>query len=286
MQVTERIHALKIQFKIPVAPDVMLERFVYVYLIFGRNIYLIDSGVAGCENTIYEYIESQGRKPGEISALILTHAHPDHIGAAMSIKEFTNCRLLVHQDEVAWVENTQKQFEERPVPGFSTLVAGSTYVDEKLQDGDFPELDEDVKLKIIHTPEHSRGSVSILCESESALFTGDVLIAPGDLPIYENISDLATSIHKLQAISNINILLSSWETPIEGSGRIKSRIDQSLQYLNKIHNTIRSITNGNSIEPMELCRQVVNQLGLPPAAVNPLVAKGFVSSLAIGRNCL
>ena len=55
MEVTKRIHALNIPFKIPVTDDVMIERSVYVYLIFGDNIYLIDSGVAGAEKIIYEY---------------------------------------------------------------------------------------------------------------------------------------------------------------------------------------------------------------------------------------
>jgi len=39
-------------------------------------------------------------------------------------------------------------------------------------------------------------------------------------------------------------------------------------------------------EPMELCKQVVDSLGLPPAAINPLVAKGFSSSLAYSGEIL
>ncbi len=281
MQVTERIHALKIPFKIPITNDVMIERFVYVYLIFGNNIYLIDSGVAGAEKIIYEYIETQGRKPGEITNLILTHTHPDHIGSAMSIKEFSNCRLCVHEAEAGWIEDIQMQFEQRPVPGFFTLVAGSTTVDQVLQDGQSLELDEDIKLKIIHTPGHSKGSVSILCEDESAIFTGDVLISPKDLPIYEDITTLVSSVRRLQGLDDINVLLSSWEEPVIGRDRVKQRIDQTLQHLKHIHNIICSINNGKPMEPIELCRQVVSKLALPPAAVNPLIAKGFASSLAI-----
>ena len=90
MQVTKRMHALKIQFKIPVSPEMTVDRFAFVYLIFGDKIYLIDSGVAGAESAIREYILKQGREPKEVSSLILTHSHPDHLGAAGSIKNQQN----------------------------------------------------------------------------------------------------------------------------------------------------------------------------------------------------
>jgi hydroxyacylglutathione hydrolase len=281
MQVTERIHALKIPFKIPVTSDVMLERFVYSYLIFGRKIYLIDTGVAGAEKIIYEYIDARGRNPAEITSIVLTHTHPDHIGSVMSIKEFSNCRVYVHEAETAWLEDIQLQCEQRPVPGFFNLVAGSTSVDQVLRDGRILELDEEIKVKIIHTPGHSKGSVSIYWEDESALFTGDVLISPEDMPIYEDIAALAASVRRLQKLSNVSTLLSSWEEPVTGTENVKKRIDMTLRYLKRIHNIVCSLGNDRQAEPMELCRQVVGELGLPPAAVSPLVAKGFTSSLAI-----
>jgi hydroxyacylglutathione hydrolase len=289
MKVTNRIHALKIPFKVPAAPNVRIDRFVYVYLIFGQtlhqsgtgqNIYLIDSGVAGSQKIIYEYIKSQGRKPEEIAALILTHSHPDHIGSAKSIKQAAHCKLYVHEAEAAWIEDTQKQSKDRPVPGFSSLVEGSVQVDEFLPDGSLLELEQSISLKIIHTPGHSKGSVSIFYENESALFTGDSLIVPGDLPIYESIADVVESIRKLQNIRPVSVLLSSWEAPIKGQNNIAQRMNESLQYLDRIHQTVLRISGGKKIEPMQLCQRVVQALGLPPAAVNPLVAKGLASSLA------
>ena len=112
------------------------------------------------------------------------------------------------------------------------------------------------------------------------MFTGDCLIASGDLPIYENIADLVESIHKLQKVVDINILLSSWEAPIQGRNNIAQRMNDSLYYLDRIHQSVLQISGGKPIEPMELCQHVVDRLGLPPAAINPLVSKGFASSLA------
>jgi glyoxylase-like metal-dependent hydrolase (beta-lactamase superfamily II) len=46
---------------------------------YGKKIYLIDSGVASSEQIIFDYIRQTGRNPDEISMIVLTHSHPDHI---------------------------------------------------------------------------------------------------------------------------------------------------------------------------------------------------------------
>ncbi|HMQ53468.1 MAG TPA: MBL fold metallo-hydrolase [Anaerolineae bacterium] len=279
MQVTEHIHALRIPFKVPVNQDLMLDRFVYAYLIFGDSIHLVDSGVAGSGPLIFDYIQRQGRKPAEITDLILTHAHPDHIGGAKYIKQTIGCPLSLHAAEVDWAENTEHQFSERPVPGFHTLVEGSVAVDKVIQDGDTLELEAGINLQVIHTPGHSKGSISLLCGSESTLLSGDALIPPHEIPLYDDILETVTSVRNLQTVADVSVLLSSWEEPIKGAAAIAQRMNQSLEHLLRIHSTVCEISAGQTVEPMSLCRQVVQKLGLPPGAINPLVAKGFVSSL-------
>ena len=46
MKVTEHIHAIRIPFKLETGPGKSIDRFVYVYLIYGERICLIDGGVA------------------------------------------------------------------------------------------------------------------------------------------------------------------------------------------------------------------------------------------------
>ena len=280
MKVTERIHAIKIPFKIPISPERSIDRFAFAYLVFGNKIHLIDSGVAGSESTIYDYIKKQGRDSKEVSSLILTHSHPDHIGAARSIKKQTNCTVFAHKLEQNWIEDTKQQFNDRPVPGFQTLVEGPVGIDNVLDGGEVIKLEKDILCKTIHTPGHSKGSISLLFEDSKSLFTADTLIYPGDLPIYEDISACFRSIKMLQEIDNVENLFSSWETPIQGQDNISKRMAESIAYLERIHS---AVVNNSSINKqlsiMELCQNVVSELGLPPFAAMPLVAKAFSSSL-------
>ena len=283
MQVTEHIHALKIPFSIPITIDKVIDRVVYAYLVFGEEITLIDSGVAGASNLIFEYIAKNGREQREISRLILSHAHPDHIGAAKTITLATGCAVTAHRAEKHWIEDTERQLRERPVPGFHSLVEGPVVVGQLLDGGETLQLAKEISCSVIHTPGHSAGSISLWFEKGKALVSGDALPLPNDLPIYDDIAVCAASINKLKKIGHAETLLSSWEPPIQGREQIGRRIAESIAYLERIHALVLAASSSGEPDPMGLCRQVVAQLGLPPVAANPLVAKSLASSLAVEK---
>jgi glyoxylase-like metal-dependent hydrolase (beta-lactamase superfamily II) len=222
MQITPAIHALRHPFKIPVAPGIVLDRFVYSYILAGETLTLIDTGVAGCENALFDYIRLIGRDPGEISLIILTHSHPDHIGAAKAIREATGCSVMAHPAERAWIEDMNRQNRERPVPGFSILVGGSVQLDHELAEGDVVDTDgtEKYEVRVYHTPGHSAGSVSLLIQGEGALFCGDAVPVEGDIPVYDDAWQSVRSVKKIQAIRGIRVLLSAWDEPRMGDAAV------------------------------------------------------------------
>jgi hydroxyacylglutathione hydrolase len=280
MQITEHIHALKMPFQVPVGPGRKLERFVYIYIILGPEICIIDSGVKNSYGPIFDYLRAIGRKPKEISLLVLTHAHPDHIGSARAINEATGCSVAAHPDAKVWVEDVEQQFNERPVPGFHDLVGGSASVNRLLQDGEVIDLGS-CSLKVIHTPGHANGSISLYCKEEGGLFTGDAIPQAYDLPIYEDAATSALSIKKLKNIRPIKYLMASWGDPQEGD-LVYKIMDDGLEYLQRIHDSIRGMAaKADTKDPMELCARMVKVLGLPEVAVNPLIAKSFVSHVKI-----
>jgi len=278
MQITKHVHAIKIPFQVKTELGT-LDRFVYSYLINGNDICLIDSGVVTSEGVIFEYIEKIGLKPSDISLMILTHSHPDHIGSAKSIKEKSGCKVAAHPGERSWIEDIELQAKERPVPNFHSLVEGSVDVDDALEDGDVLDLGENISLKVIHTPGHSEGSISIFTPEEGVLFTGDAIPLKGDLPIYDNIETSVESINKLKAIEGIKTLLASWDDPKEGED-VYHIMDEALNYLQHIHKSVIKINMENpSSNPLEFCKMVLKELGMPEMAANPIVAASFQSNL-------
>jgi len=279
MKITNKIHALKHTFFIPVNPKLKLERFVYSFVIFGKNnVYLVDSGVADSENTIQNYIQKNGYSINNIKALILTHSHPDHIGSAKNIKEKSGCQVLAHEGEKEWIENIEKQFSDRPVPGFKSFISKSVKIDRLVKRNDHIKLEEDIALKVIHTPGHSKGSISLLIENKGVLICADCLLLPGNLPIYEDAVEAIHSINKLKEIKNIKWLLSSWDDPSSGN-QISINFNQSLSYFKAIHKSIVDIEKAEELSPIDLYKQVIEKMGLPSVAINPLVAKSFQSNI-------
>lgn len=279
MRITERIHALKHIFFIPVNSELKLERFVYSFVVFGnKKVYLIDSGVTDSEKIILNYIEENGYSISDIQTLILTHSHPDHIGSASRIKEKSNCEILAHEDEKEWIENIEKQFSARPVPGFRSFVSKSVLIDKLVKDNELIELEKGLSVKVIHTPGHSQGSISLHFKNKAVLICADCLLLPGNLPIYEDAESTIKSIAKLMKIDNVEWLLSSWDEPCNGN-QIAIKFNQSIGYMKTIHKHIAEIENVKDYPPLELCKKVIEKMKLPPVAVNPLAAKAFQSNV-------
>ena len=283
MQITEHIHSLKIPFHVTDPSGLKIPRFVYVYLLVGEETWLIDSGMASSQEFILDYVKKIGRKPEEISLLILTHSHPDHVGAAKAVKETTGCSVAAHAAERSWIEDVDLQARERPVPGFKSLVGGSVKVDRALQDGEILVLRNgssgSLKVEVIHTPGHSSGSISLWLPDERALLTADAVPIPGDMPIFDDISASVASIQRLRSIYGIGVLLSAWDGPRSDDEAYRT-LDRGMEYLQKIQRAVfRAAERGSLADPMELCGRIVEDLGLPDSMINPLVARTFMGCL-------
>jgi hydroxyacylglutathione hydrolase len=271
MQISEHIHALKIPFKLRVGPDKMLDRFVFVYLIFGDQICLIDSGVAGSESIILDYIKQTGRDPRDVTRLVFTHSHPDHIGGSRAIKKQTGCKVAAHIDAKAWIENVDRQYADRPIGNFYDLVGGSVEIDLGLKDGDQLDLGETETLEILHAPGHSKGSISLLYHKDRALFTGDAVPKPGTVPIYEDVATSIQSIKKLKQIEGLKSLIASWDEPQFGAS-VYPTMDSGLQWFQQIHEAVLKETAGSDhLELKEVSARVLKRLGFPESALVPIV---------------
>jgi hydroxyacylglutathione hydrolase len=264
MKVTEHVHALKVPF--PAAG-----RFVYVYFILGPKICVIDGGIASATEAILEAIRKTGRDLKEISWLVQTHSHGDHIGASARIREVSGCKIAAHPDEVAWMEDLELQYRNRPTPTFHTFVQKPVKVDRRVQEGDAIDFADGQTLRVIHTPGHSPGSISLHYLQDQALFTGDAIPLGGGLPIYANIPTTVQSVRKLKAIPGIQALFSSWHEPQRGE-KVYQTMDEALAYMQKIHDLVRRETaSAPALDSREMSLRILKHLGLPESMLSPNV---------------
>ena len=114
----------------------------------------------------------RGRK---VLAILQTHAHNDHIGAAREVADAVAAPIYLNpEDLVLWEQ-----------------VYPDTKPDRELNDGDVFEVGGAV-LQAIHTPGHSPGSTCFYLESEGTVFTGDTLFNGGPGATGRSYSDYPT----------------------------------------------------------------------------------------------
>jgi hydroxyacylglutathione hydrolase len=278
MKITESVYSVKIPFRIPAAGGRHMERSVNSFLIAGKEVCLVDAGVAGSAPAILSMAGEAGKNPGDLSTLVLTHSHPDHIGGAPAILRETGCLVAAHPDERAWIEDPDLQARERPVPGFSTLVEGPVRVDRLLQDGDRIELGENRHLTVIHTPGHSPGSLSLWLEDEGVLITGDALPVRGEIPVYDDPAASLRSIAGLERLDGVKILLSSWDSPKTGTGILHAMGD-GKEVIHTLHEAVVRAA-GKETDPGKITRRVVADLGLPEAAL-PVLSRTVAGHIRV-----
>ena len=275
MKVSQHIHSLKIPFKLTISPEITIDRFVNCYIIEGKKITLIDTGVSGSEKIIFDYLKTIGRKPSDITQVLLTHTHPDHIGALKTIKDETGCKVGVHKEEKDWVEDIEKQFHSRPVPSFHNLVIGSCKTDFLLAEDDVIDLGNELTIKVIHTPGHSAGSVTFHVMPDNAFICGDVIPVKNDIPIYDNWQISLKTLEKLENLVYPQYLLSSWDSVKEG-GDVETAISNGFEVIYAVHQAWLDVhKNYSDIE--ELSKAILDKLRLPSKFVNPLFVRGIKS---------
>lgn len=138
---------------------------------------IFDPGSEGTK--VIHYVKERGLKP---LAILLTHAHFDHIGAVDEVRSAFQIPVYLHKEEEEWLGNAAYNGSQLFMMSESITVNPAEHLIEEegtLTIGSFT-------FEMFETPGHSPGSISYYCKEANAVCSGDVLfqmsIGRTDLP--------------------------------------------------------------------------------------------------------
>jgi hydroxyacylglutathione hydrolase len=191
------------------------------YLIRGKTTIMIDGGMPNKLSMFKRKLKRLYIRPEEIKLMILTHSHFDHAGSAKTISEFTGAKIVIHESEKSFLENSEFAFIKGvnawgkiTLPLLSPVfrnfsfpkVSADIFVNEK----EYSLKDYGIDGRILHTPGHTQGSITLLLDTGEA-FVGCLAhngppfkLKPG-FPIYAQ---------------NIDLIKESWRMLIEKGAKL------------------------------------------------------------------
>jgi len=196
-----------------------------VYLLDLGELVLIDSGAGlGFEQTIRN-IEAARFNPVEISAVILTHCHMDHIGGAALFRQNFGSQIAMHEFDAEIIERGDQHMTAAWCFG---IFLKPFPIDVKLRGGKGQLSFVTYTVKWIHIPGHTPGSIAVYFDigGKRILFGQDI-----SAPLLEDFKcdPLAwrESIDKLLAL-DADILCDSHAGVFQPKNRVKSYLEQSI----------------------------------------------------------
>ena len=165
--------------RIPTMPRDLVNSFAFTD--DDGQVTLVDCGLDKAPRRIVDGLAAIGKRPADVTRILLTHAHPDHAGGAAEMASRTRAPVAVHTDDRPHLvagrpppmdQDTALGRLFSRLPGSDRGFAGVS-APETLTDGQV--LDVGGGLRVVHTPGHSPGHVSLLHEPSGVLVTGDAL---------------------------------------------------------------------------------------------------------------
>jgi glyoxylase-like metal-dependent hydrolase (beta-lactamase superfamily II) len=191
----------------------------------------------GSEDTILGYIETLDRNPDDLSCIVITHHHLDHVGSLAALKARTSAQVLAHPDDTGLISG-----EQSPPPASSPFMRFLFWlvtplmpapepvpVDLAVGDGDHLDMgDPLVDATVLHVPGHTRGSIALHLPSERLLICGDTIghrrgrLGPPPKPFTEDMDQAVASIRLLAGLE-FDVLCPGHGAPLIGGAGAQVR---------------------------------------------------------------
>jgi glyoxylase-like metal-dependent hydrolase (beta-lactamase superfamily II) len=176
VRATDNVHVLRVnvsQYTGAYSPN------VFAVVDSGEGV-LIDAGLpddASIQGRL-DYLKGIGSP--QIRTIIVTHHHYDHVSGAERLREATGARVAMQAEEERLLAETLKRppRDRSPQTLFFRREVERLSVDETVSDGDVVPAGS-LTLRVLLTPGHSAGHISLFLEEEGVLFSGDNVLGLG-----------------------------------------------------------------------------------------------------------
>ncbi len=153
--------------------------FNQCYIIRSQGVIMVDGGLPNRRGDFLEALQRLPIEPQDIQLVVITHGHFDHMGSARDIREVTGARIAMHRLDKDCLEKPLNRFP-RGVGVWGGLLRGvlpilkpfihapPCEVDIVLDDDGMSLTDFGIPGRVVHTPGHTTGSVSVVLDSGDA----------------------------------------------------------------------------------------------------------------------
>ncbi len=150
-----------------------------------------------------------------VAGIVLTHHHPDHVGAAAWLRERLGSPVLAHRETAARLEGPEAR-------GGRGLVTG-TLDEGAILDGGAPED----RWRVLHTPGHAPGHIVLWQPQRRGLVAGDMAAAVGTIVVQPPHGDMA---RYLASLRRLVALAPAWLVPAHG-GLVEPAVPHLQHYI-------------------------------------------------------
>lgn len=198
-----------------------------IYLIdFAGALVLIDAGAGKSFSQIVRNIEMIGLNPANISNLILTHCHIDHIGSVPFFKKQYQTKILIHELDAKAVESGDSF---KTAANWYGTTFPPTKVDRKLSSAHEILKFGGAELYCLHTPGHTPGSISLYLDREGKrVLFGQDIHGPFNAAFGSDIEAWKKSMQILLAL-NADILCEGHFGIFQPKERVRGYIERYLE---------------------------------------------------------